>query len=169
MDTLILVVRVALSLAAVLGLLWVVQKRLAKGTRVRKTAGRLAVVGRQGLGRRASVVLLEADGQRLLLGVTEHAVTVLQSGEAQAADSAVVTDAPRLEAVRAQQFAEVMDATGTESAIASAAPEAAGETLRFRPRRSRHQAPGSSAPVLSGSILSPATWRQTAAAVRQGR
>jgi len=175
MDTLVLILRVALSLAAVLGLLWVLQKRLGKGARVRKAGGGLAVVARQGLGRKASVVLLETDGRRLLLGVTEHSVTVLQAGEGETetAAAAAVT-APRLEAVRARQFAEVLDATGTDgtarAASESATPavsEPGGEPLALRPRRNRHQAPASSG--LAGSILSPATWRQTTAALRQAR
>ena len=41
----------------------------------------MTVVGRQGVGSKASVVVVDVDGTRFVLGVTEHAVNVLQSGD----------------------------------------------------------------------------------------
>jgi flagellar protein FliO/FliZ len=52
------------------------------------------------------------------------------------------------------------DATASEPLDAPLEPP-----LAFRPRRDRTAKPGK----LGGSILSPATWQQTAAALRQGR
>jgi flagellar protein FliO/FliZ len=41
----------------------------------------LTIVSRQSLGQKASVVVVDAAGQRFLLGVTEHAVNVLHTGD----------------------------------------------------------------------------------------
>jgi flagellar protein FliO/FliZ len=85
MDSLILGLRVLVSLGAVLGLMWLLHRRLRRGTGVPK-AKALAVVARQSVGPKASVVLVDTDGQRFLLGVTEHGINVLHTGEAPAAE-----------------------------------------------------------------------------------
>jgi flagellar protein FliO/FliZ len=80
MDSLILGLRVLVSLGAVLGLMWLLHRRLRRGTGAPK-AKALAVVARQSVGPKASVVLVDTDGQRFLLGVTEHGINVLHSSE----------------------------------------------------------------------------------------
>ncbi|WP_084784414.1 flagellar biosynthetic protein FliO, partial [Arthrobacter sp. Hiyo1] len=83
MDSLILGLRVLVALGAVLGLIWVLQRRLLKG----KAKGRrranttLTVVSRQSVGQKASVVVVDAGDKRFLLGVTEHAINVLHSSD----------------------------------------------------------------------------------------
>ncbi|SDK00389.1 flagellar protein FliO/FliZ [Cryobacterium psychrotolerans] len=163
MDTLLVGLRVVLSLAVVLGLLWVMQRRLSRGGRARGASNLVSVVGRQSLGSKASVVVVEIDGRRLILGVTEAQVTVLQGGGG-------VGD-------RAETFAQSMsvaegtDLAGTDLAGTDLAGSdlSGGDTapeppLEFRPRRKSGQAGR-----LGGSILSPATWQQTAAVLRQER
>ena len=81
MDSLILGLRVAVALGAVLGLIWLLQRRLGKGTGRRRADAALSVVSRQSVGQRASVVVVDAGGQRFLLGVTDHAVNVLHTGD----------------------------------------------------------------------------------------
>lgn len=145
MDTVVVALRVVLSLAVVLGLLWIAQRRLSRGTRASRGANLVTVVGRQGLGQKASIVVVDIDGARLILGVTEQSVTVLHGGETP------------LEPSGAEAFARSMtDATRGEREL--------DPPLEFRPRRK----PGPSN-RLGGSILSPATWQQTVAALRQGR
>jgi flagellar protein FliO/FliZ len=79
-DTLLLALRVALSLAAVLGVIWYIQRRVSKGARSRQ--GRtITVVGRQGVGAKASVAVIDVDGKRFLLGVTEHSVNILHTSD----------------------------------------------------------------------------------------
>jgi flagellar protein FliO/FliZ len=78
-DNLFLAVRVVVSLAAVLGVIWFAQRRLSRGKLLQKAVRDIRVVARQSLGSKASVVLIEADGKRLMLGVTDHSVTVLDS------------------------------------------------------------------------------------------
>lgn len=75
-----LALRVALSLGVVLALLWVLQKRVARGrggllgTRREST---VTVVARQGVGAKASVVVVDVEGERLVLGVTDGGISVL--------------------------------------------------------------------------------------------
>ena len=81
MDALILGLRVVVALGAVLGLMWFLQRRLGKGTGRRRADRALTIVSRQSLGQKASVVVVDAAGQRFLLGVTEHTVNVLHTGD----------------------------------------------------------------------------------------
>ena len=77
-STAVLVLRVALSLACVLGLLWWLGRRAGRSPalrRARPTA--IGVVARQSLGGRTSVALVEVSGRTLLLGVSEHGVSLL--------------------------------------------------------------------------------------------
>ncbi|MHA7132034.1 FliO/MopB family protein [Oerskovia turbata] len=81
---LVTVLRVAFSLAVVVGLLWL-SYRIADRSRRGASSTRgaqLTVVARQGLGAKSAAVLLEADGTRYLLGVTESSVTVIDQGPA---------------------------------------------------------------------------------------
>jgi flagellar protein FliO/FliZ len=207
MDTLLIALRVALSLAAVVGLLWFLQRRVQKGTRRGARASLVTVVGRQGLGQKASVVVVDVEGRRFVLGVTEQSVTVLHDGETPAEGFATSlhaadagADGSPASPLRFPHAAPVMagggsplggadgrplitaDAEPAPSATASAADSDAAAVpapLTFRPRHDRgagaplrqESGPGSSSRPnrLAGSILSPATWQQTAAALRQGR
>lgn len=156
MDTVFVALRVVLSLAVVLGLLWYVQRRVAGRPRGRRSADLVTVVGRQGIGQKASVVVVDVEQTRYVLGVTEQSVTVIHS------DARTV---PVLEAVPSgadDAFARLL-----ADAAADQAEKALEPPLEFRPRRELHH-PGR-ATKLGGSILSPATWQQTAAALRQGR
>jgi len=81
-DTLFVALRVALSLGVVLALLWVLQKRIAKGgLRPGRASAPVTVVARQGIGAKASVVVVDVEGERLVLGVTESSVTVLAAAD----------------------------------------------------------------------------------------
>lgn len=94
MSTLVLAGRVVLSLACVLGLIWYAQRRFAGPLGRRRPVGpQLSVVGRHTLGRHASVAVLAAGDRRLLIGVTEHGITLLTEldrvEETEASDEAV--------------------------------------------------------------------------------
>ncbi|WP_423922018.1 FliO/MopB family protein [Frigoribacterium sp. 2-23] len=112
MDTVVVALRVVLSLGVVLALLWVLQKRFAKGLRSGRAASPVTVVSRQGIGTKASVVVVDVEGERLVLGVTDASITVLA-----AADAPVAT--PTLElvpspAAPADPFARTLAAVQTE-------------------------------------------------------
>ncbi|MGO4121311.1 flagellar biosynthetic protein FliO [Arthrobacter sp. YAF16] len=197
MDSLILGLRVAVALGAVLGLIWLLQRRLGKGTGRRRADAALSVVSRQSVGQRASVVVVDAGGQRFLLGVTDHAVNVLHTGDIPAEAAEALDPEPR-RAGAAGAFAQILASAGAGAgAAASAAPVngagtadqvgslAAGEpgapdrplSRRNSIRREPHPrtapgrgtAPAASHPPLHGSILAGSTWKQAAAALRSGR
>ncbi|WP_104194821.1 flagellar biosynthetic protein FliO [Cryobacterium sp. M25] len=179
MDTILVALRVALSLVAVLGLLWVLQRKLTKGSLGGRIPNLVTVVGRQGVGQKASVVVVDIEGRRFVLGVTEQSVSVLHDGQAPT-DAAAPLPAPlpapltaalaatlpgRRAHHAAADFARELDqATHAAHDGATHDGEELTPPLILRPRRDR-AIPGR----IGGSILSPATWQQTAAALRQGR
>ena len=195
MDSLILGLRVVVALGAVLGLIWVLQRRLGKGPGRRRADATLSVVSRQSVGQRASVVVVDAGGQRFLLGVTDHAVNVLHTGDIPEEPVEVADAEPRRGAAGA--FAQILAATGATGpasvpavtvpaapgatdAAAASVPGAPAAELPLSRRSSMHRnghprtaagraTPGTTHPPLHGSILSGSTWKQAAAALRSGR
>ncbi|GAA1494108.1 FliO/MopB family protein [Curtobacterium herbarum] len=179
MDTLVIALRVALSLGVVLALMWVLHRRMQKGqfgagrTRGRRSAS-LEVVARQGIGGKASVVVVDVDGERLVLGVAEHGVTLLTSGQAPAPELTIVTGPvalPTADAFRAELDRHDGGVTGLPSDAAAAT--ATDVALPLRPR-GRRAAPRTTSVVptaaqLQGSVLSADTWRQAASALRSRR
>ncbi|MCY1695301.1 FliO/MopB family protein [Curtobacterium sp. SL109] len=192
MDTLVITLRVVLSLGVVLALMWVLHRRMAKGqfgrakARGRRSAA-IEVVGRTGIGGKASVVVVDVEGERLVLGVTEHGVSLLTSGEAPAPELTIVTGPVQLP-VRATQAATSAptavpmptpsaEAFRQELALqdqaATSLPSApAAEPLPMRPRNRDRRPQRTVVPTsaqLQGSLLSADTWRQAAAALRSRR
>ena len=153
METLFVALRVLLSLGAVLALLWLLQRRFARGgvgsSAKARAANNPAVVGRQSVGSKANVVVVEHDGRRFLLGVTEHGVNVLHSSEIEPVPG-LDPDlfARELAAAEPADVALVTQSTAPSDAVdASPLP----------------------ASILAGSILSGDTWKQAAAVVRNRR
>jgi len=153
-----------LSLAAVLGLLWFLQRRVARTAARRRDSEAITVLGRQGVGPKAQIVVVQTDDARYVLGVTEHGVSVVDrlpikpgdrpDGPARSTWSSATSEA----ASDAEEFDRILAATAlTETAGAPTADP----MLR---RRVRHRND-----PLRGSILSPETWRQTAEAIRRTR
>ncbi|MET1042661.1 MAG: flagellar biosynthetic protein FliO [Microbacteriaceae bacterium] len=174
MDTLLLALRVLLSLGVVFGLLWVMQRRMTRGGRGKDVATPIRVIGRQRLGAKASVVVVELQGKKFMLGVTEQSVNVLH------AETGSATPVPlSSEPTPAEQFARSMrqvsvspsaDASAETTTDVATPTSATSESATsdtpsplLRPRRDR---PSN---ALGGSILSPHTWKQTADVLRQRR
>lgn len=153
METLFVALRVLLSLGAVLALLWLLQRRFARGgvgsAAKARAAQNPAVVGRQSVGSKANVVVVEHDGRRFLLGVTEHGVNVLHSS--------TIEPVPGLDP---DLFARELEAAEPADVALVTQSAAAPETVGAAPLT------GS---VLAGSILSGETWKQAAAVVRNRR
>jgi len=105
MDTLFIALRVAVSLAVVLGIIWYAQRRLSRGSRAKQNQA-VVVVGRQGIGAKASVAVVEMDGKRFLLGVTDQAVTILHTADAPVAP--------------AEAFSRVLESEGGDAAALTA-------------------------------------------------
>ncbi|WIB61896.1 flagellar biosynthetic protein FliO [Curtobacterium sp. MCLR17_007] len=182
MDTLVIALRVALSLGVVLALMWVLHRRVSKGqfgagkkTRGRRSAS-VEVVARQGIGGKASVVVVDVEGERLVLGVTEAGVSLLTSGAAPAPELTIVTGPVVLptraattapDGASASLFRAELDRQDQATPIL---PADAAEPLPMRPRnRGRRSVAVPTSQQLQGSVLSADTWRQAAAALRSRR
>ncbi|MET4782760.1 flagellar biosynthetic protein FliO [Glaciihabitans sp. UYNi722] len=166
MDSVFVALRVILSLAAVVGLLWVLQRRITKGAKSTRATKLVKVVSRQGIAQKASVVVVDVDGQRFLLGVTEHSVTVLNTSELPVEEVVEVPIAAKL--VAAKPVAAKPSIAKPDSATAfgavMASTKAPASFTSFDPKTGQ---PRSGA--FDGSILSAATWKRAAAALRNGR
>jgi len=161
MDGVLVALRVLLSLAVVLGLIWVLRRRLDRGARARIAANPVTVVGRQNVGQKASVVIVDVAGQRFLLGVTDQQVNVLHQADA---------PAPATEEEFAVAMSGAVAAAGSDSARKTAAHAVPrGSMLGSALSGSALSGSALSTSPLGGSILSPAAWKQTAAALRRFR
>ncbi|SDL93514.1 flagellar biosynthetic protein FliO [Arthrobacter sp. ok362] len=197
MDALILGLRVVVALGAVLGLMWFLQRRLGQGAGRRRADRALTIVSRQSLGQKASVVVVDAAGQRFLLGVTEHAVNVLHTGDIPPEPeevpvpgisrglgefARVLAEASPLAgnhfssqpAGRARDGADGADAAADGPDGVRDLPPSRRSSLHrnshARGPAGRGSASGASGhPPLHGSILAGSTWKQAAAALRSGR
>ena len=159
-----LALRVALSLAAVLGLLWFLQRRVSRTAARRRDGEAITVLGRQGVGPKAQIVVVQTDDARYVLGVTEHGVSVVDrlpvkpSGAPDDDARPVWSSASAEAASDAAEFDRILAATAlTETTTAPSADQAPQRRVRHRND------------PLRGSILSPETWRQTAEAIRRTR
>lgn len=165
METATLALRVLVSLGAVLALIWWFQRRLTRDARNSGAEPLVKVVTRQAISPKASVVVVETGGQRFLLGVTEASVNVLHTSEAEQPPAA--------------SFEDYLEAAGgdKEPGPKSTGEKPSGDFAGLHAPRRRAEGPAHalngqpahSESPLAGSVLSPSTWRQAAAAVRRGR
>lgn len=158
MDTVLLILRVALSLAAVLALLWWVSRKVQTGMAGRRQDAPLSVISRQHLGRRTGVALIEVSGRRLVVGYSDQEVRLVHdAGDAPVEEpTASVT---RIDpAFREEATVPASDAATTVAAFPT-------DPVRTMPARmadsSRFRSP------LEGSILAPDTWRKAVVAVQE--
>lgn len=141
-DALGLALRVGLSLAIVLGLMWFVARVLMDKMGGRAT-GAVELLTRQQVGRGASIAVVRVADRALVLGVTEHAVTMLGEPINDLAAFATTPATP----------------PGTSVVLS----ESAGRRPQDNPT------PGALTAMskpLAGSILSAATWRQALQVLR---
>ncbi len=188
MQTVMTLARLLVSLAVVLGLMWVIARRLRKtGTRRGRRQG-IEVLERASLSRSASVALVRVHNRTYVLGVADAAVSVLSDIttdleldgvlDADSADGPVEIDPPRSATDRSPR-AEAAPRRPAASPAATAvrvAPrsDASGRGRNIpvagshtpapaqSPRGShRHGSDTERRSALSGSALSPQTWQQT--------
>jgi len=132
-----LTVRLVVSLAIVVGLLLLLVR--IGGRKFRGQAGALVrVVHRQPLSRTSSVAVVTVGSRVLVLGTTEHQVSILTELEPEELE----LDAPVLDEVPEDRELATLD------------------TLGGRPLRPMVADPLTSRGPLVGSVLSPQTWRQ---------
>ncbi|WP_298229209.1 flagellar biosynthetic protein FliO [Gryllotalpicola sp.] len=112
MDVTVLL-RVVVSLGVVFGAIWFISRRVRKRSvkNPRKTAA-VQVLGRASVAGKASVVVVEALGRHLVLGVTEHGVTVLHDTEAPVEPPAPQFSAALHEAQKAAPLEALRGAVG---------------------------------------------------------
>lgn len=138
MDVLALALRVIFSLGAVIGVLWLAQRYFARATGLRgKASDPLNVISRRGIGQKSALVVVEMDGKRFMLGVTDQSINVLHTGE--------VPEPATVPETAAQSFSRTL-------ASVPGGPEVDEQGIA-RHRRAARQ-PG----ALDGSILSLGTW-----------
>ena len=175
MEPLVLGLRVLVSLAAVFGLMWLLHRRLRAGAPGLR-AKVLNVVARQTVGPKASVVLVDTDGKRFLLGVTEHGISVLHTGDvpepvtAEPAGGLPTAGLPT--AGDGDGPDPDHDAVPGDSLPVTATRRSVRHAASFEAelRRQRARSVGEPGrPARTGSILEPATWRLAAEALRSGR
>ncbi|WP_210479798.1 flagellar biosynthetic protein FliO [Naasia sp. SYSU D00948] len=160
MDTLFLALRVAVSLGAVLAVIWLARRWLSGGANGRARTRHVIVLAKQAVGAKASVAVVETDGRRYLLGVTDHTITVLDRLETEPAE---VTTTP----IPLPTFERAL-----EDARSAPPPAVVRAPIQLPvTRRSVREAEEARAKTstVAGSILSPDTWRQTAMALRRAR
>jgi len=128
LDTVFLALRVVVALGAVFGALLVAHRWITKGRPGSQPRNKqIAVVARQGLGAKAGIAVVDAGGRRYLLGVTEHAVTVLDTlgpAEAPTGEPALVTSQPISVARFEQELRTVTIATSDVPIVVHGAVDA---------------------------------------------
>ena len=174
METLFVALRVLVVLGVIVTVLWVVQRRVTKGrTSARGRRGNaVTVVGRQGVGQKASVVVVDVDGNRFVLGVTERQVSVLHTGaRPQEVDAEVTPLVPvrKTFAKDLEPAATAGTASGPGTASGAAGAQGSTDTRQDADFLTAQGRASLFDEALKGSILSPATWRQASSAVRQKR
>ena len=163
-ETLFIALRVLVVLGVIVSLLWFVQRRVTKGrsSARRRRGNAVTVVGRQGIGPKASVVVVDVDGNRFVLGVTERQVSVLHTADRpQDADVTPITRVREVQAATGTTDAVPTSTTGMNSSNSTtSSTRQDADFLTAQGRASLFDE------ALKGSILSPATWRQASSAVR---
>lgn len=170
-ETLLVLLRVALSLGVVVGLILYVGRRVSAGRAAERTReADVHVVGRQGLGRRSGVAVIAAGDRRLLVGFSDTSVQLLtELGPVASAPAGVPGERTGTKAAKQPRVMTSMPAGGAPEAVVGGAPgpSGAGSALGAlpNPRPALDDAAHQSglAGALAGSVLSPQTWR---AAVR---
>lgn len=149
MNTLMLMIRLLLALGAVVGLLWLTN-RLGRGGRFSQlfqgsTEAEVEIRAQRGLGRNASVALIRSGDRHLLVGVTEHGVSLLAEGDDLASTPSDTTDTSKTETSNGSQLSHAAsngDAVEPSEAVAASLDlRLAGLTIPI-PRRARTSAMG---------------------------
>jgi flagellar protein FliO/FliZ len=133
MDSLATLGRVLLSLAFVLGLMWLIARKVRKGAGGGGRDGKLIeVLSRQQLSRSASVAVIRVLDQALIVGVTEGQVSVLGESDLQAAQAGAQPSSPArtVRAVRPQTADDAHRGPIAGSALSPATWKQTVESLR---------------------------------------
>jgi flagellar protein FliO/FliZ len=165
-ETLILAARVGLSLAAVLGLMWWLSRRMQSSTHMRRRRREaLTVLGRQQLGKQTGVALIEASGRRLVIGYGEHGVTLLHdAGDVPESGEDVDASTPLAVDLDGELISLTNSDASNASLVSRAAMSAPAPARSTSARMADARRPRS---PLEGSILAPDTWRKAVVAAQE--
>ena len=156
METVGLMLRIAISLMAVLGLMWLLARAARKPLKQRATRA-LTVLARTQLSRHATVAVVKVGDRALVLGVTDSRVTLLGDTD----PDTLVPPAAETAVRRAPVAVGIPASTAPAStAPASTAPASTAPASTV---------PASAAPAgaLAGSALSPKVWGQALDVIRE--
>jgi flagellar protein FliO/FliZ len=157
MDSAMLALRVLLALVCVVGLIWYIGRRVGGGPAQRSSREHtVRLVGRQSVGRHAGVAVVAVGSRRLLVGYGDQQVTLLT-------ELGPVVDLPP--AATAEQTGPRRDWVATARSSAGRVPTPHAEPTDAALPADLTLTPADVAP-LRGSILAPATWRQTVRALQ---
>jgi flagellar protein FliO/FliZ len=144
-----LILRIGFSLLVIFGIMWVLAK-VARKPLAGRAGGALAVIGRQQLTRGASVAMVRVADRTLIVGVTEHQVTLL--GETDESTPVVA----KASGPAAPGLTSEVRARRDEPAAPLASSRRPVALQARRPARAERAPRG-----MDGSLLSPRTWTQT--------
>ncbi len=167
METVELVGRLLVSLAVVLGLIWLVARRARASKRGVARVGRLIdVLGRQQLSRSSSVAVVRVHDRAMILGITDSSVQLLSDIELDAVQAALAP-ATKPGAGTAAAGAPRTYLAEDGSIRTTAEPRAAETDVIPDDLASLATTTSAASGPLAGSALSPATWKQTLDALRE--
>lgn len=171
MNSVALVGRLILSLAVVLGLMWIIARRLKKGPGAGRKGQLMDVIARQQLSRTASVAVVRVMDKALIVGITDGQVSVLGETELDAVEQQLAEQS----AARAQRTRPTPRPAPAPVAARAArparpapapAPRPSAEQMRvMRLQQSAEPAAERKSP-LTGSALSLGTWRQAVDSIK---
>lgn len=175
--------RVIIALTVVVGLIYLIGKRARGGVRRKlRTAKLIDVLGRQTLAKGSSVAVVRVAGRAMIVGVTDQNVRMLGEIDLDEVAAAVAesdanarrTAAPAaIDPLTVPADAAELDGMLTTADIAALRDAAKGTvpepSLTLRRAQPPHHLPTAVREHrgLTGSALSPATWRQTLDALRE--
>lgn len=155
--------RLLVSLAAVLGVIWLVARRARRSGGGRKT-NLIEVLDRAPLSRSASVAVIRVGERAIIVGIAESQVNVL--GETDALP-ALAESAPSPARRATRRSATARSAHRSLARPTQAAPHRAKSVPTTLPSTAVEQlTEGHERGALTGSALSPQTWRQTIESLR---
>ncbi|MGN6608566.1 MAG: FliO/MopB family protein, partial [Jatrophihabitans sp.] len=168
METVSTIGRLLISLAAVLGLMWVIARKAGKRTGAGKSTRVVEVLGRQQLTRSASVAVVRILDQALIVGITDGQVNLVGETELDRVQAVLAAGGTPGKKTKLRTTRVPIELGRSTAPAAAPAAVAVADRPDGRPtvnRRTPDPAAGKGG-ALAGSALSPATWKQTVEALR---
>ena len=147
MDGVLMALRVIVSLAVVVALVWYLARKLGARGHDTSREAEIRVLDRQSLSRHSGVAVVAAGDRRLLVGFADAGVQLIT-------ELRPVPELPKIPQAPDEGHAATAHAPKSASAVAPPPQPSSGPLVAGLPGN-RH--PG----LLAGSVLSPQTWQAT--------